>query len=77
MNPDLEYRVVIRADFNYLTNMSFYSNGLVTGLGLTIQDLLKLDFNSLKENYTYQKNFDEILDISDLRICIEYREKAK
>lgn len=77
MNPNLEYRVVIRADFNYFTHMSFYSNGLVTGFGLTIQDLLKLDFTSLRENYTYQKNFDEILDLSDLRICIEYREKAK
>ncbi len=76
MDQNLEYRVVIRGDFDYITNMSFYANGLLTGTGLTVQDLLKLEFGTLRENYTYQKNYDEILNVENLRVCIEYREKT-
>ena len=77
MNSDLQYRVVIKGDFDYVTNVSFYSNGVLTGLDLTVQDLMEKNFESLTTNYTYQKYYDEIANLSNLRICIEYRERAK
>ena len=75
MDDKYEYRIVVRANCEYIKNNSYYSNGLLTGLGLTIQDLVKLDFESLSKNYTYTKTYDEILNITNLQICVEYRLK--
>ena len=75
MSDEYEYRIVIRGNCEYVKNHSYYSNGLLTGLGLSIQDLAKLDFESLSGNYTYMKTFDEILNITNLQLCVEYRLK--
>ena len=75
MSDDYEYRIVIRGNCDYVKNHSYYSNGLLTGFGLSVQDLAKLDFESLSENYTYMKTFDEILNITNLQLCLEYRSK--
>ena len=71
----MEYRIVIRGNCEYVKNQSFYSNGLLTGLGMSVADLVKLDFGSIAENYTYTKTFDEILNITNLQICLEYKPK--
>ena len=75
MDDAYEYRIVIRGNCEYVRNKAYYSNGLLTGLGMSIQDLANLDFGSISENYTYTKMFDEILNITNLRICLEYRSK--
>jgi hypothetical protein len=75
MDDAYEYRIVIRGNCEYVRNKSFYSNGLLTGFGMSVLDLAKLDFGSISENYTYTKVFDEILNITNLQICLEYRSK--
>lgn len=77
MSAEMEYRVVLKGDFDHLTNIAYYSNGLLTGLGLTVEDLLGMDFDSIATNYSYQKFYDEIVNLSNLRICIECREITK
>ena len=77
MSSDKQYRVVLKGDFDHLINVAYYSNGVLTGLKLTVEDLLGMDFDSIATNYSYQKFYDEIVNISNLRICVEYREMTK
>jgi hypothetical protein len=75
MDDAYEYRIVIRGNCEYVRNQAFYSNGLLTGLGMSVWDLVNLDFGSIAENYTYTKIYDEILNVTNLQICLEYRAK--
>jgi hypothetical protein len=75
MDDAYEYRIVIRGNCEYVKNQAFYSNGLLTGLGMSVWDLVNLDFGSIADNYTYTKIYDEILNVTNLQICLEYRAK--
>lgn len=77
MSADMQYRAVLLGNFDHLTNVSHYSNGLLTALGITIDDLLNKDLASLPSNFYDQKLYDEIINLSNLRICIECREISK
>ena len=74
MDQAYQYRIVVRADFDHLKLLSYYSNGLITGLGYTIADIPKMDWDEISNNYTYQIISDEILNITNAHLCIEFRE---
>jgi hypothetical protein len=42
---------------------------------MSVWDLVNLDFGAIAENYTYTKIYDEILNVTNLQICLEYRAK--
>lgn len=75
MDPKYEYRLVVRADYNHYITTSYYQNGLLTGFGLSLSDLLDMNLKSLADNYSYQRYFDEISDITNIKICVERRLK--
>ncbi len=75
MDSTYQYRVVVRADFDYLKSMEYYSNGVLTGLGLTISDLVKKNFESITNNYTYQEYVDDILNLTNAHLCVEFRKR--
>lgn len=76
MDSAYEYRIVIRADYTTFTMEDFYSNGAITGLGLTIRELWEWtleDVADVNDNYQYSILTNDIVDVTDIRLCIEYR----
>ena len=76
MDPAYEYRVVVRADYTTFTLEDFYSNGAITGLGLTIKEICEWtleDVADVNDNYQYSIITNDIVDVTDIRLCIEYR----
>ena len=66
---------MIRADYTTYEVTDYYNNGLLTGLGLSIKDIAEWDLEKLADNYSYTKIQNEIFDVENIRICIEYRQK--
>ena len=77
MDDAYEYRVVVRADISASVMLDFYNNGLITGLGYSISDILSWDIQSLADNYSYQKHVNDIIDVADVRVCVERRAKYR
>lgn len=79
MNGDFEYRVVIRADFSTVRMVDYYSNGAITGLGITVQEIFEWSLESIADvnnNWLYEDVTNEVLGIENLRLVIECREKS-
>ena len=74
MDKDYEYRVVIRADYSTITIYNQYSNGLLSGLGLALKDMATLNLSDL-DKWSIEKAENEIFEIDNIRICVEYRKK--
>ncbi len=75
MDDRYEYRVVVRADYTTFRTTDHYSNGAIIGLGYTIQDILSWDVAHLADNYMYKVITYDVIDVENVRLCIEYREK--
>lgn len=75
MDDKYEYRIVIRADYISYKMVDFYNNGIITGLVMSIKDIINWDLAKVANNYCYQKVKNEIFDVRNLKVCIEYREK--
>ena len=75
MEPEYEYRVVVRADYYTFIREDYYSNGLLVGLGMGVADVFRGNIDELHDNWSYQKYKDEIFQIDNARICIERRLK--
>lgn len=71
MDDQYEYRVVLRGDFDYGTSTHYYRHGLLSGLLNAIKNMSWEDVSNMTETRYY----NEISNLSNLRICIEYREK--
>lgn len=75
MDDNYEYRVVVRGDFDYGISTHYYRHGLLTGFWGAIKDIVKLDWDELSDEWMEIRDYNEISNLSNLRICIEYREK--
>lgn len=75
MDPNYEYRIVIKGDYATFTTKNNYSNGLLTGGGITIKEVFKGDLEELENNWCYDELDNEILIDGNVRICIESRLK--
>lgn len=75
MDPSREYRVVVRGSYQHIHNESHYSNGFLEATGGTISDIADLNFGELTQNFAYQVDTEEIINISGVTVCIESREK--
>ena len=78
MDDRYEYRVVIMADYTTFRMTDYYSNGAITGLGMTIQEICSMSLESLTDvnnNWMYEIVTNDVIDVENVRFCIEYREK--
>jgi len=75
MDNNYEYRVVVRGNFDYGISTHYYRHGLLTGFVGAIQDIAHLDWDALNNEWLDVRNYNEISNLLNLRICIEYREK--
>lgn len=75
MDSNYEYRIIVKGDYRYGISTSYYRKGLLTGLVNAIGDLVEGDWDSFSNEWLNEQNYNEICDISNLRICIEYRNK--
>ena len=76
MDSSMEYRVVVRGNYQHIHNISHYSNGFLEATGGTVSDIANLNFGELIENFSEQRHAEEVLNISGLSVCIECREKV-
>ena len=80
MDDRYEYRVVIMADYTTFRMTDYYSNGAITGLGITIQEILSMSLESITDvnnNWMYEIVTNDVIDVENVRFCIEYREKQE
>lgn len=78
MDPNYEYRVVILADYTTFRMKDFYSNGAIMGLGITLKEICTWSLESITDvnnNWMYEIVTNEVIDVQNVRFCIEYREK--
>jgi hypothetical protein len=78
MDDRYEYRVVILADYTTFRMTDYYSNGAITGLGMTIQEICSMSLESITDvnnNWMYEIVTNDVIDVENVRFCIEYREK--
>ena len=75
MDPTLEYRVVVRGDYTACIVREHYSNGALTQIGDSISDIINWKLSDLVSRYAYTVVRGEIIDLENLRICIEVRSK--
>lgn len=75
MDSSYEYRVVIRGDYTACISRDHYSNGALSQLGDSISDIINWKLDDLVSRYAYTVVRGELLDLKNLRICIEIREK--
>ena len=75
MDDRYEYRVVIRGDYTGCISREHYSNGLLTNVDSTWNDIVNGDLAHIIENYAYTVVRGEIINLENLRLCIEVREK--
>lgn len=75
MDDRYEYRVVIRGDYTGCISREHYSNGLLTNVESTWNDIVNGNLEHIIENYAYTVVRGEIINLENLRICIEAREK--
>lgn len=76
-NPNMVYRIVIRADYVSYKMVDYYNNGLIVGAVLSIKDVLNWDLEKVANNFCYTKVQNEIFDINNIRICVEYMNQEK
>ena len=79
LDDKYEYRVVVLADYTTVRVRDYYSNGAITGLGMTAKELLALElssFDDVNNNWQYHNDFNEIVDVKNIRLCVEFRERA-
>lgn len=75
MDDSYEYRIVIRGDYTTCISRDHYSNGALSQLGDSVSDIINWKLDDLVSRYAYTLVRGEMLDIKNLRICIEIREK--
>lgn len=75
MDSAKEYRVVVRGSYQHIHNESHYSNGFLEATGGAISDIVGLDFDELTQNFAYQIDTEEIINILGVTVCIESRER--
>ncbi len=74
MDGQYEYRVVVRADFDYYTYAETYQVGILSGTWDSIVQMIGGSFTQLGSNYQYMKLRDELVNVRSLRYVVEYRE---
>ena len=78
MDGKYEYRVVVRGDYTGFISREHYSNGLLSRMDNMINDITGLfngNVDEVIENYAYTVVKGEIINLENIRICIEAREK--
>ena len=74
MNPEKQYRIVVRGDFSYCVTETTYEKGIVSGLWEGIGEIFTGQFGALSDNLNYKISYNEMLFASNLRLCLEERE---
>ena len=75
MDDNYEYRVVVRGDFDYGTSSHYYRHGLLSGLFNAIKDMVTSDWDEISDEWLEIRDYNEISNLSNLNIYIEYRAK--
>lgn len=74
LDPNYQYRIVIKGDIDCYDTVSIYQNGLITGFTMTVKDLFTDGIDTLLNDHNIiTKNTADIVNVDNLRFCIEYR----
>lgn len=79
MNRNYQYRVVVRADFQTVLVQDLYSTGAGKGIVdtiLGIGDIGNWTFDYIFNNFGREELVTEVLNIKNIKLCIEYRKRG-
>lgn len=78
MNRSYQYRVVVRADFQTVLVQDMYSTGAAKGILDTLWNIDEIGnwtFDYIFNNFGKEVLTNEVFNIKNIKLCIEYRER--